>query len=205
MEICNFADLPWRLPSFHARVQDMGADFSREFGLPPVHQLGVMVPDVEAAAVELERQGMEPFFVASGTSRYWLESGVLRVMKGKLAMAYRDGVEIELLEPGHGSNWYRDSLASGGTYSVQHLGYMVGDVDTMALRLQAAGFPLRVRGCLASLGLRCNFAYIDTREAHGLVTELIDLRLMGLRVPPAWVYRPMARLQKLLSVRRFDL
>ena len=75
----------------------------------------------------------------------------------------------------------------------------------MARRLQAAGFPLRIKGCLAAPGLRCEFAYIDTRAAHGLVSELIDLRLLGLRLPPAWVYRPLARLQRLLGVRGFDL
>ncbi len=204
MSECNFADLPWRAPGFHQRVQALAAGFGRQFGLPPVHQLGVLVPDVDAAATELERQGMERFFVAGGTPRFWREEGILHAMAGKLAMAYRDGVEIELLEPGRNTNWYRNSLAEGGCYAIQHLGYLVDDVDAVARRLQAAGYPLKVRGLLANLGMRCNFAYVDTRPVHGFITELIDLRVFGLRLPPAMIYRPLAKLQKLLGARHFN-
>ncbi|MEO9334717.1 VOC family protein [Pseudomonas guguanensis] len=205
MDMCNFNELAWRLPGFGARVQEIGATFGREFALPPVHQLGIMVADVQEAAAELERQGMAPFFIARGAPRRWQEDGAQRAMEGALAITYREGVEVELLEPGRGSNWYRESLAAGGPYSIQHLGYLVEDVDAMTLCLQAAGFPLRIRGCLAAPGLHCEFAYVDTREAHGLISEFIDLRVLGLRLPPAWVYRPLARLQRLLGVRCFDL
>lgn len=146
----NFSRLPWRERGFYQYVQQMAGAFGAEFDLPAVHQLGVMVPDVEAAATELERQGMARFFVAGGTPRYWREDGVCRAMSGKLGMAYCDGIEIELLEPGRNSNWYRDSLAAGGNYAIQHLGYLVGNVDLAAAPLQAAGFPLKVRGRLNS-------------------------------------------------------
>ena len=64
MSACNLAELPWQAPGFHLRVQALAAGFGRQFGLPPVHQLGVMVPDADAAATELEQLGMERFFVA---------------------------------------------------------------------------------------------------------------------------------------------
>lgn len=201
----NFSDMGWNSPEFAHEVRNLARGFESNHGLPPPAQLGIMVADVESAATELEGLGMDHFFVAAGTSRHWIEDGVPRSMSGTLGIAYQDGIEIELIEPGTGSDWYRNSLKAGGSYVVQHLGYCVPDVDRTAAQLQAAGFPLRVRGLLANLGMRCHFAYLDTREASGFITELLDLRVAGLRVPPRGVYRPLALLQQILGMRRFSL
>ena len=198
-------DQQWQSADFYAQTQALTADFQQAFKLPPVHQLGIVVADVEQAATRLEQAGLGPFFVAAGAPRLWREAGVTRPMSGKLGMAYKDHIEIELLEPGLHTDFYRRSLDPSGRAVIQHLGYRVAQVDDAAQRLVAAGFPLMVRGCLRSLGMQCHFAYLDTRAACGFVTEFIDFRLMGLRVPPAWVYQAMARLQQGLGRRAFQM
>ena len=203
--LAKLTDLPSRANQFHAHVQRMGEPLRSEFKLPPVHQLGVMVPNVQKAAQDLEQLGYGSFFVAAGAPKFWRENGKERSISGALAMGYRDNIEMELLEPGINTNWYRDSLDEGGTYAIQHLGYMVEDVDAAATPLTRAGFQLKVRGQLSTLGLKCNFAYVDTRAAGGYITEFISLTVAGIHVAPAKVYRPLAGLQKLLRIKSFNL
>ena len=47
-------------------VDELARPFRDRYGLPPVHQLGLVVPDVEVAAERLERQGIGPFWIANG-------------------------------------------------------------------------------------------------------------------------------------------
>ena len=56
--LAKLTDLPSRANQFHAHVQRMGEPLRSEFKLPPVHQLGVMVPNVQKAAQDLEQLGM---------------------------------------------------------------------------------------------------------------------------------------------------
>ena len=61
-----------------------------------------MVPDVEAAAAALEAQGFGPFMIAAGTLPRWTERDAEGMFHGKMGVAYHDGMELELLEPGEG-------------------------------------------------------------------------------------------------------
>lgn len=114
---------------FADAANGIAGDFRRRFGLPLVHQLGLAVPDVEKAAEVLEKRGIGPFFIASGSPVRWRERGSEGAFKGKMGIAYHGGIEPELLEPGEGSDFYRRSFDAEGRAVVQHLGFMVDDVD----------------------------------------------------------------------------
>jgi len=175
---------------FSATVNNIARDFREKFALPAVHQLGLVVPDVEEAASRLEKQGIGPFFIAAGSPEFWRERGEERLIRGKLGMAGYRGLELELLEPVEGSDFYSQSLDPAGRVAVQHLGLLVRDVDAWAERLARAGWPVWIRGRLRMGPLKVDFAYMDTVEAAGVVIELICWRMLG------WRFKPPAGLLK---------
>jgi len=120
---------------------------------PPVHQIGFVVPDVERAAEELEDLGIGPFFIIAGRAAYWREKGELRDPRLKLGMAYHQDIQIELLEPVVGSDIHANSLHPSGKPVVEHLAFLVKDVDAWAEKLVAAGTDLFVRATLKGIVL----------------------------------------------------
>lgn len=191
---------------FAKAADKIAGDFRQKFGFPPIHQLGLAVPDVEKAAEVLERRGIGPFFIASGSPILWRERGSDGAFKGKLGIAYHGGLELELLEPGEGSDFYRRGLDADGRVVVQHLGFMVNDVDAWAKKLINAGYPVYVRGKLRSFPMSADFAYMDTEPGAGIVLELITWRLFGIRMnmPPA-IFHGIGRLEKFIGVRSIPL
>lgn len=180
--------------NFVERVQALALETRKKLGIDAkVYQLGVVVPDVVKAAAELEGTGMKPFLLMAGAAKSWKERGSDGAMKSRLGFGYHRGIEIELLEPGTGSDFYRRSLEPEGRPVIQHLGFLVSDVDARAKRLRDAGIPVYVRGKLGAGPLRIDFAYMDTEKEAGLILEFICHRLFG-----AWI-RPPAGFQQFLG------
>jgi len=183
--------------NFRTAVDLLATDCRTRHGLPAVHQLGLVVPDVEAAAARLEQQGIGTFFIATGSPVYWRENGTRPAVSGKLGMAYHHGIELELLEPTVGSDFYRRSLDPDGRIVVQHLGFLVDDVDGWVERATRNGMPVQVRGRLRAWPTTTDFAYMETDEQSGLIMEFISWRLLGLPIhPPAGMFRTIGRLEK---------
>lgn len=173
-------------PDFGSAVEELGRGFRERHGLPArPHQLGLVVPEVETAAFDLEKRGIGPFFIAAGKPRLWRERGTGRRFSGKLGLAYHRGFELELLEPGEGSDFYRQHLDPEGRIVVQHLGFLVEEVDREAEQLAlSSGCPIYVRGRLKTGPLTTEFAYMDTAAEAGLVMEFISWKLLGRNFPP---------------------
>lgn len=191
---------------FAGVVGELAGDFRKRFALPHVHQLGVVVPDVEEAAKELEDKGIGPFFIAGGSTDFWYERYEPRSFIGKMGIASFKGFEIELLEPGSGSDFYQQCVDSQCRPVVQHLGFLVQDVDTWASILSQAGYPVWVRGKLSAFPSSANFAYMDTVNDAGLVIEFICWKMLGFRLtPPPGVFHTIGRIQKLSGKRALYL
>ena len=191
---------------FRGAVNDLVDGFRREYRLPEVHQLGLIVEDVEKAALDLEARGIEPFFIVGGTPSSWRELGGERSVRAKIGLAHYEGVELELIEPFEGSGFHARSLDPEGGIVVQHLAFRVGDVDTWARWFAAAGYPTSIRGALGAGPIRFDFAYADARETLGLYVEFISSSIAG------WPFKPSAhavgvlgRLQKWSGLRSISL
>ena len=104
-------------------VSRIAGEFREKHNFPEVRQLGVVVPDVETAATQLEKRGIGPFFIASDTLKFWNERGEDRTFSGKLGMAIYKGYEVELLEPGIGSAFYKSCVDGKGRMVLQHLAF----------------------------------------------------------------------------------
>lgn len=188
--------------NIHDTVSGIARDFRKKFNFPEVRQLGVIVADVEKAAAQLEEKGIGPFFIASDTLKFWDERGEKRTFSGKLGMAIYKGYEIELLEPGVGSTFYKTCVDEKGRMVVQHLGFLVNDVDAYRSRLEKAGCQTWVRGQIKSFPIVTDFAYMDSVQQAGIILEFIDMRFLGIRItPPGVIYHSLGRLEKLTGIR----
>ena len=184
-------------PDFENALDKLAPEFRERFALPEIHQLGLAVQDAEKAALQLEKTGLPPFFIASGAPALWIEKGEHRSFSGKLGFAHHHGVELELLEPGNGSDFYRRSLDPDGRIVVQHLGFLVDDVDAWIEKLKAGGIDVWIRGAIELGPAKIQFAYMDTEKDTGFIIEFISQRFLGL---PWWpmdaVFKVVARVQK---------
>jgi hypothetical protein len=91
-----------------------------------------------------------------------------------VGLAYYHGVELELLEPGQGTDFYRNSLDKDGRIVVQHVGFEVDDVDKWAGQFEARGFSRLVRGKVKMGPLGVDFSYLDTAGEAGFITEFLS-------------------------------
>lgn len=181
-------------------------EFRGRYELPEIYQLGLVVRDVETAAISLEEQGLAPFFIAAGAPAFWLEREQKRDFKGKLGLSHYHGVEVELLEPGEGSDFYRRSLDKDDRVIVQHLGFLVDDVDAWVSKFSSEGFSTWVRGSNQIGPARTQFAYMDTVDEAGLIIEFFSRRTFGINCwPLGSVFRLIARVQKITGKRSLSL
>jgi hypothetical protein len=188
--------------NIHGTLSRIAGDFRKKHHFPEVRQLGVIVADVEKAASKLEAKGVGPFFIASDTLKFWDERGEKRTFSGKLGMAIYKGYEIELLEPGVGSTFYKTCVDEKNRMVVQHLGFLVSDVDAYRNALELAGCKTWVRGQIKSFPIVTDFAYMDSVEQAGIILEFIDMRFLGIRVkPPGIIYHSLGKLEKLTGIR----
>ena len=177
--------------SFRAAVNELAAPICRRFDLPDVYQLGLVVPDAEAADEAMVRDwGLDPAFMLDGQAALWIEDGKELQVSGRLGFTYYQGYELELIEPRQGADFYARDLNPDGEIFLHHFGFLVHDLDLQTARLTSQGVSLLVRGRIHSGPLTADFSYLDTRGEFGLITELICMRFLGFhtRIPP-----PLAR------------
>lgn len=192
--------------NFTVAASSLAKEFRDRYELPPIHQLGLVVPDVISAAAELEAKGMGPFFIASGSPVFWNERRQLKEFTGKMGIAYHKGFEVELLEPGAGSEFYKACVDPDCRMVVQHLGFLVTDVDGLAARLEKDGYPTWVRGSLRAFPTSTEFAYMDTVAETGLVIEFISWRFMGIPFKvPQGIFHAIGHVEKAIGVRCLPL
>lgn len=184
-------------PDFCVELETLISEYRDKFSLPKIYQLGLVVEDVEAAALYLEEQGIDTFFIAAGSPALWLEKGEKRSFRGKLGRSYHHGVELELIEPGEGSDIYKRCLDPEGRIVVQHLAFYVDDVDAWAKKLGDASIKVLIRGVNKLGPMDTQFVYMDTEKTIGIIIEFISRKFFGLDWWPLDpVFKVVARFQK---------
>jgi hypothetical protein len=191
---------------FEKAVESLCLELRERCDLPSIHQLGLVVPCVEEGARQLEQRGIGPFFIAAGAPVFWKEKGSFKPFEGKMGLAYHRGVQLELLEPGSGSDFYARAVDASGRILVHHLGFLVRDTDKDAARLSEMGYPVWVRGRILSLPLIIDFAYMDTLSQTGFIVEFLTWRFLGLRFTPRpALFHTLGRLEKWSGKRSLSL
>ncbi len=87
----------------------------------------------------------------------------------EIGFARSGNVQIELIRPVRGAGLHVEFLASNGP-GAHHLGFLVDDLDATVASAATGGFAKLMGGQFASL----RFCYLDTWEALGLYTEVVE-------------------------------
>jgi len=141
--------------------------------LPPVHQLGYVVSDIEKTCRYYESTlGIGPFSEVIDVD---MDGAILRgrpvKTKIKVAFVQSGAVQIELIQPVMGENVYTEFLAGKGE-GIHHLAFLVDDMDAAKAQFAKKGLtPVFYR----DMGVM-EFAYYDTSGVGGLMTELLYYR-----------------------------
>ena len=139
-----------------------------------VAQIGVIVRDLEAALAFYEALGLGPFKTSAGAAPI-VDREVYGKpapdVKNRIATTRLGQVELELVQPVSGASMQREFLERHGE-GVNHLGFVVEDLEAEVPRLLAKGFRIVSRGRVLGGGA---FAYLDTDRIGGVVFELMQV------------------------------
>ena len=142
-----------------------------------VAQIAMIVKDLDETVKQYyELFGIEPW------QFYTYEKPLLKKMSyyGKpvdhgfrIALSYFGTARIELIEIKEGDTVYKDFIEKHG-YGVQHLGFLVDDMQLAIEQARAAGLEMIQDGSGFGLDGDGHYAYLDTEDRLGVTIELIQ-------------------------------
>jgi len=137
--------------------------------LPPVHQVGIVVKNIEKAADYFTSTfGIGPFSIIDVDMEGVIQQGKPIGTKIKAGFAQSGPLEIELIQPVEGENIYTEFLATKGE-GLHHLQFQVEDMDAMLAEFAKDGiepiFHHNIQGFA--------FAYLNTDKVGGVIIELV--------------------------------
>ena len=143
--------------------------------LPPVTQIGIVVPDIEKALLFYKQNLLiEPFQRIPNYQDLGYEETYYRGNRGDFdctfAFFHFRGLEVEIIQPLRGQSIHQHFLDSGRS-GLHHLGFDVyGDFDARLEAYKQMGIGVLMSG----RGSNRAFAYLDTERIGGVVLELIQ-------------------------------
>ena len=91
----------------------------------------------------------------------------------RIALSYFGTTRIELIEVKQGDSVYKDFIEKHG-YGVQHLGFLVEDMQQALEQASEAGLEMIQDGSGFGLEGDGHYAYLDTEDLLGVTIELIE-------------------------------
>jgi hypothetical protein len=103
-----------------------------------------------------------------------------------IVLAFQGGMEIELIQVKSGDECVYSDLLRKSEGGIHHLGFFVSAYDARLAKMQEAGISVLQSGSIVTKGSAVTrYAYFDTRGQCGIITEIIETKLMGLPMPHA--------------------
>jgi len=137
-----------------------------------VHQIGVIVRDIDEAVAFYEDLGIGPFESPKGPAPIFerqMYGKPAPDVKNRISTTQMGAVQLELVQPVSGKSLQMDFLERNGE-GVNHLAFLVNDLDGEVAKLVQKGFRVISSGKT----VRSTFAYLDTDKVGGIVFELIQ-------------------------------
>lgn len=91
----------------------------------------------------------------------------------RIALSYFGSSRIELIEVKEGNSIYKDFIKEHG-YGIQHLGFLVDDMQEALSQARKAGFEMIQDGSGFGPDGDGHYAYLDTEKVLGVTIELIE-------------------------------
>lgn len=148
-------------------------DLQSELRLPPIHQLGYVVKDIEPVAKHYESTfGIGPFSPPMDVDM----TGV--IFRGKpistkirVSFAQSGTLQVELIQPVEGDSVYTEFLEKNGD-GIHHLAFEIEDMPAWKAQFAEQGLEPIFHQDMGFM----EFAYFDTSYFGGLMLELTDWR-----------------------------
>ncbi|HPR55655.1 MAG TPA: VOC family protein [Deltaproteobacteria bacterium] len=158
--------------------------------LPPVTQIGMVVPDL-GAGVDFYRGflGISKWYRTVITEcRYTFRNRPIDI-RLDIAVGYSGRTQVELIQVfGSDDNIYYAYPGEAG-FGFHHFGVVVDDLEKAKRTMQDRGFPALQEGTLKYAGGgKTRVAYLDTMEKAGMILELIETKAFGINLGmPEWL------------------
>ena len=139
------------------------------------HHIGVIVRDMVEAIEYYQSLGMGPFEAVSQKVT-WVERTIrgkpipLDSLETKEYLGQMGSVQLQLLQPILGDYYWKKFLETKGE-GVQHLGFIVDDIDKETAQLEEKGFEVLYRSRYEGGG---GCTYFDTSKIGGTLMEIIQ-------------------------------
>jgi len=148
-------------------------------GTAQVHQVGIVVADLDTAVAEHSRlRGCEPgdwrldVFGPDSVEELTVR-GAPAAFSMRLAF-HGEAPELELIQPLEGPSIYAEWLAETGG-GLHHLAVVVTSLEQATATMERAGFPTLQAGRGFAPEGRGGFAYYNTAPALGYLLEAVEL------------------------------
>jgi hypothetical protein len=156
----------------------------KKLNLPAMGQLGIVVEDIQ--------QSIEHYSNLLNIST-WYRAKIIKShihyrdnpidLELDIVVGYSGALQFELIQVLKGeTNIYTD-LINTQRQGVHHIGFVVSNITHKIGVLKNAGFDLVQHGTFETKGRAITrFAYFDTADQFGYITELIQTTLLGINV-----------------------
>ena len=91
----------------------------------------------------------------------------------RIALTYFGPTRVELIEHKDGDSVYADFIKDHG-YGIQHLGFVVDNIEECIAQAEAAGFKIIMDGSGFGPDGDGHYAYLDSEEEFGFTIEFIQ-------------------------------
>jgi catechol 2,3-dioxygenase-like lactoylglutathione lyase family enzyme len=164
----------------------------KKLNLPPVGQVGIIVEDLKTAVPQYSSLlNIHPWYRARISKKeiVYRENPILLDLD--IAVGYSGRLQFELIQVLKGEdNIYTDLIQTRGQ-GFHHIGFMVSDIARKMDVFETAGLKRIQHGTFETKGgVITRFAYYDSMEELGYITELIQTTLFGITIGmPGWMMR----------------
>jgi hypothetical protein len=161
-----------------------GLEIMKGMKLPKVSQIGIVVPDIGKAVHYFSKfLNIKPWFRSKTTSNDAAFKGESFSLDLDIALAFSGGMEIELIQMLTDRECiYSDIMKKQGG-GLHHIGTMVRGFDQKLDQMKAAGIGVIQSGVIKTVGgAVTKYAYMDTVSTCGIISEIIESKLVGIPV-----------------------
>jgi len=155
----------------------------KQLGLPEVGQIGYVVTDVpNTITYYKDAFGISPWMLLDERPHPCIERGKEVHPLLRIALAYEDSVQLELIQVMEGETFHLNQVKEGKE-EAHHLGFMVHNINKRLDDYRRRGIEILQRGTIKDSGLTIDYAYLDTVDEMGIIIELLQWRLGPVPLP----------------------